>query len=138
MRISLLFFVLAIIFTLNANAMLGSRSNYKWWKDPKIAGELNLSKEQVKSIDKIFSSYKKRIMNYQKQLRDREVELRKELRNRNAKKEDVLKLIDGIENTKAAYTRTKVEMFLKVKDVLTPEQETALHKIKLRFKPYHR
>ena len=138
MRISLLFFVLAIIFTLNANAMSGSKSNYKWWKDPKIAGELNLSKEQVKSIDNIFSSYKKRIMNYQKQLRDKEVELKKELQNRNAKKEDVLKLIDGIENTKAAYTRAKVEMFLKVKDVLTPEQEASLHRIKLRFRPYRR
>jgi len=138
LRIALLFFVLAIIFTLNANAMSGSKSNYKWWKDPKIAGELNLSKEQVKSIDNIFSSYKKRIMNYQKQLRDKEVELKKELQNRNAKKEDVLKLIDGIENTKAAYTRAKVEMFLKVKDVLTPEQEASLHRIKLRFRPYRR
>jgi len=138
LRISLLMLVLAIMFTFNANAMLGAKSNYKWWKDPQIAGELNLSKDQANSIDRIFSSYKKRILMYRKQLKNSEIMLKKELRNPNAKKEDVLQLIDGIEDTKAAYTRTKVEMFLKVKDVLTPEQEATLHEIKLRFKPYHR
>ena len=92
----------------------------------------------MKSIERIFSSYRKRIIQYRKQLRKSEIELRKELRNHNAKKEEVLKLIDEIENTKAAYTRTKVEMYLKVKDVLKPEQVKTLHEIKIRFKPYHR
>lgn len=118
--------------------MLNAESNYKWWKDPKIAGELDLSKGQVKRIERIFSSYRKRIIRYQKQLRKSEIGLKKELRNPNAKKEEVLKLIDAIENTKAAYTRTKVEMYLKVKDVLKPEQVKILHEIKLKFKPYHR
>jgi len=138
LRISLLLILLSFLFTLNTHAFLNAKSNYKWWKDPRIAGELDLSKDQVRSIERIFSSYKKRIVKYQKQLRKSEVELKQELRNPNAKKEDVLKLIDGIEDTKASYTRTKVEMFLKVKDVLTPEQVASLHKIKLRFKPYHR
>lgn len=137
MRISLFMVVFAIIFTLNANAMLGSKSNYKWWKDPQIAEELNLTKDQSNSIERIFSSYKKRISKYRKQLRESEVELKKELQNPEAKKEDVLQLIDRIEDIKAGYTRTKVEMFLKVKDVLTPEQVSTLHKIKLKFKPYH-
>ena len=138
MRISLLMIVLAFVFAVNANAMFGSRSNYKWWKDPQIVSELNLSEEQVKSIDEIFSKYKKRFVGYQKKLRNSEVELKKELQDPNVTKEEVLKTIDSIEDTKAAYIRTKVEMYLKVKDVLTPQQETTLHKIKLRFKPYHK
>lgn len=137
MRISSLMFFVAFIFALNASAMLGSQSNYKWWKDQQIAKELNLSKAQSNQIEQIFRSYKKRISQYRKKLKKSEVELKKELRNPEAKKEDVLILIDNIEDTKAAYTRTKVEMYLKVKDVLTPEQSAALHKIKLRFKPYH-
>lgn len=138
MRISLLMLVLALVFAVNANAMFGSRSNYKWWKDPQIVSELNLSEEQVKSIDEIFSKYKKKFVGYQRQLRESEDELKKELQDPDVTKEQVLKTIDGIENTKAAYIRTKVEMYLKVKDILTPEQETTLHKIKLRFKPYHK
>lgn len=136
MRISLLFVLLSLLFVLNAHALLKGGSNYKWWKDPKVASELDLSKDQVKRIEQIFSSYKKRIARYRKQLNKSEVELKKELQNPNAKKEDVLKLIDGIENTKAAYTRSKVEMFLRVKDVLTPEQVGKLHKIKRGFRPY--
>jgi len=128
----------AIVFSLNANAMLGARSNYKWWKDPQIAGELNLTRDQANKIDNIFSSYKKKIVQYRRQLNVNEVKLKKELRNREAKREDVLQLIDRIEAAKAAYTRTKVEMFLKIKDVLTPEQEATLHKIRLKFRPYHR
>ena len=138
MRISLLFFVFLIVFTLNASAMLGSKANYKWWKDPQIVTRLDLNPQQVNTIDSIFKFYKKTFINYQKQLRYQEVELKKELQNPKAKKENVLQLIDGIEDTKAAYTRTKVEMYLKVKDVLTPQQQSTLHQIKLRFRPYHR
>ena len=138
MRISLLLVLFLFIFTLNTQALLNAKSNYKWWKDPKIAAELDLSKGQVKRIEQIFSSYRKRIIRYQKQLRKSEIGLKKELRNPNAKKEEVLKLIDTIEDTKAAYTRTKVEMYLQVKDVLKPEQVTTLPEIKIRFRPYHR
>jgi len=138
LRISLLFILLSFLFVLNTHALLRPESNYKWWKDPKIASELDLSKDQVGRIERIFSSYKKIIVKYKKQLSKGEVMLKKELQNPNAKKEDVLNLIDAIEHTKAKYTRSKVEMFLRVREVLTPEQVKTLHTIKLRFKPYHR
>lgn len=138
MRISLLLVLLSFLFVVNTHAMFGAESSYKWWKDPKIASELNLSKDQVSKIERTFKSYKKYILQYNKQLRKAEVELQKQLQNPNAKKEDVLNLIDDIELTKARYTRTKVEMYLKVKEVLTPQQVRKLHTIKLRFKPYHK
>ena len=137
MRISLLLILVTVLFTISAEAML-AKSNYKWWKDPQIVSELDLSKEQVKKIDHIFKAYRGKIFRFRKNLKQSEVELKKELQNPDANKEDVLKLIDGIETTKAAYTRMKVEMFLKVKDVLTPEQEETLHRIKLRFRPYNK
>lgn len=118
--------------------MLGSKANYKWWKDPQVVTALDLKTQQVKSIDSIFRSYKKRFHNYQKQLRRQEAVLKKELQNPKAKREEVLQIIDGIEDTKAAYTRTKVKMYLNIKDVLTPQQQSTLHQIKLRFRPYHR
>ena len=138
MRISLLFVVLAVIFTINANAMLASEANYKWWKNQRIVTQLQMSPQQVRQIDTIFSSYKKSIVNYRKSLRNQEKNLKRELQNPNANRDDVLQIIDGIENTKADYTRTKVEMYLRIKDVLTPQQQSTLHQIKLRFKPYHR
>ena len=138
MRISLLLFVLTIVFTVNAHALLGSEQNFKWWKNHRVIEKLDLSEDQIKTIDAIFASYKGSFVEYKKSLRIQERELKKELHNPEAKKEDVLNMIDEIENTKAAYTRAKVEMYLKVKDVLTPEQQAALHQIKVRFRPYHR
>ncbi|MCZ6554999.1 MAG: hypothetical protein O6759_02645, partial [Candidatus Dadabacteria bacterium] len=78
MRISLLLVLFLFIFTLNTQALLNAKSNYKWWKDPKIAGDLHLSKGQVKSIERIFSSFRKWIRKYRKHLRKSEIELRKE------------------------------------------------------------
>lgn len=118
--------------------MLASEANYKWWKNPRIVTQLQMSPNQVREVDAIFTSYKKSFVNYRKSLRNQEKILKKELRNPNANKEEVLQLIDGIEDTKADYTRTKVEMYLRIKDVLTPQQQSTLHQIKLRFKPYHR
>ncbi len=138
MRISLLFFVITIILTINANAFLDSGQNFKWWKNSRVASQLDLSDEQVRTIDAIFASYKDSFVKYRKALRSQEVQLKKELQNPEAKREDVLTLIDSIENTKAAYTRTKVEMYLKVKDVLTPQQQATLHQIKIRYRRYHK
>ncbi len=118
--------------------MLASEANYKWWKNPKIVMKLDMSPQQVREVDAIFKSYKKSFINYRKSLRNQEVQLKKELQNPKAKREKVLHLIDGIEDTKASYTRTKVEMYLKIKDILTPQQQSTLHQIKLRFRPYHR
>lgn len=134
----MLFFTIAIIFAINANELQGSERTFKWWKNQRVVSKLDLSTEQVRTIDAIFASYKTSFVTYRKALRDQEIQLKRELQNPDAKKDDVLTLIDEIENTKAAYTRTKVEMYLRVKDVLTPEQQAALHKIKMRFNPYPR
>ncbi len=118
--------------------MLAPEANYKWWKNPTIVTQLEMSPQQVREVDSIFKSYKKSFVKYRKSLRNQELQLKKELQNPEAKREDVLQMIDDIENTKAAYTRTKVEMYLKIKDILTPQQQSTLYQIKLRFRPYHR
>ena len=80
--------------------MLASEANYKWWKNPRIVTQLEMSPQQVREVDAIFKSYKKSFVNYRKSLRNQEVRLKNQLQNPEAKKEDVLHLIDGIENTK--------------------------------------
>ena len=138
MRISLLFLVITVLFTMSANAMLRYEASYKWWKNSRIVSELQMTPQQVRQVDSIFTSYKKNFINYRKSLRNQEKILKKELQNPNATKEDVLLIIDGIEATKANYTRTKVEMYLKIKEVLTPQQQSTLQQIKHRLKPYHK
>ena len=77
---------------------------------------------------------KKRIVEYQRELNNKESELAKKLRNPECSREEVLEITDDIENIRASLTRIKVEMFLNVKSVLTPKQEEILHGIRARYR----
>ena len=134
MRVSLAVITLTYLFTLSAFGFFSGEIHYKWWKNPRIVNEMSLSDQQVRKIDKIFNSYKKNIIVNQKNLKKKESELSKKLRNPQCSREEVLEITDDIQDIKASLTRIKVEMYLKVKNVLTPEQETILHNIRARYR----
>lgn len=138
MRVSLVLFLLIYLFSLSAYGYYGSKSNYKWWKNPNIVSEMSLTRQQANTIERIFSSNKEKILRYQRQLGKKEIELRKNLRKYDSNTEEVLELIDEIEGAKAALTRIKVEMFLKIKSVLTHEQIEILYSIQSRYRGKHR
>lgn len=134
MRASILFLTLPLLVTASAYGYFGGEVYYKWWKNPKIAEEMQLTQDQADEIESIFTSYKEEIIVHQKELRQRESELLSKLREPKCSREEVMLMTDDIENVKAALTRIKVDMFLKIKNVLTPEQEEALHNIRARYK----
>lgn len=138
MRVSLALFTLLLFISFSAHAYYGSKAHYKWWKNPNIANEMGLTKEQANTIERIFNSYKNEILTLQKDLRKKEIELRKKLNKSDTNNQEVINLIEDIENIRANLTRIKVKMFLKVKGVLTPEQIETLHTIKSRYQGTHR
>jgi len=123
-----------ILLSTYAFGFMGGEVKYKWWKNEKIVAEMGLSEDQVQSIEKIFKSYKEQIVEYQKELNNKESELAKQLRNPDCSREEVLRITDDIENIRASLTRIKVEMLLSVKSVLTPKQEEILHGIRARYR----
>ncbi len=134
MRVSLGILIFTYLFSLNAFGFFGGEVHYKWWKNPKIANEMELSDQQAEKIEKIFRSYKERILVYQKKLNKKETELAAKLRKPDCSRDEVLEITDNIEGIKASLTRIKVEMFLQVKSVLTPKQEEILHNINARYR----
>ena len=106
----------------------------KWWKNPKIVKELDLSSAQVERIEDIFSSYKGRIVTLNSELDKKEKELRKVVKNPNSTKEEVLELSDEVGRTKGELRRLEVNMFLEIRDVLTPAQREKLQTIKARYR----
>jgi Spy/CpxP family protein refolding chaperone len=123
-----------LLMTASAYGYFGGEVYYKWWKNPKIAEEMKLTEDQADEIENIFTSYKEEIIVHQKELRQRESELLSKLREPKCSREEVMLVTDDIENIKAALTRIKVDMFLKIKNILTPEQEEALHNIRARYR----
>ena len=134
MRASLGFIVFASLLTINAFGFLSGEIHYKWWKNPRIAQEMDLTDEQSESIEKIFDSYREKIIEFQKQLAGKEDALLDTLRKPECSTDEVMQLTDDIENLKATLTRIRIEMYLKIKDVLTPEQVEQLHQIKAKYR----
>lgn len=134
MRASIFILTLPFLMTASAYGYFGGEVYYKWWKNPKIAEEMELSQDQADEIESVFTSYKEEIIVHQKELRQRESELLTKLREPQCSREEVMHMTDDIENIKAALTRIKVDMFLKIKNILTREQEESLHNIRARYK----
>ncbi len=134
MRLSYILVTALCLFSVNAFGFVSDGIHYKWWKNARIREEMELTDKQVETIDDIFSSYRGRILLFQRELKQEEAELLKVLRKPECSRDEVMEITDHIEDMKATLTRIKVEMYLKIKNVLTPEQQTMLYKIKDRYR----
>lgn len=134
MRVASGIVIFTCLFSLSAYGFFAGDGHYKWWKNPRIVDEMELSDQQVDRIERIFDSYKERIVVNQNKLREKESELSSKLRNPECSREEVLKITDDIQSIRASLTRIKIEMFLQVKNVLTPKQEEILHNINSRYR----
>ncbi len=134
MRVSFAFVIVACLVSANAFGLVGGEIHYKWWKNPKIKEEMHLSDKQVDAIEDIFSSYREQIILFQRELKREEAELLTVLRKPECSRDEVMEVTDHIEDMKATLTRIKIEMYLKIKNVLTPEQVKTLHIIKERYR----
>jgi Spy/CpxP family protein refolding chaperone len=109
----------------------------KWWKNNEIVKSLELSNAQVDQIEKIFSSRKGKIKELGSNLRKKEKELDNTIRNPNSSNEEVLKLSDEVEEIRGNLRKLKVDMFLQIREVLTPQQRGKLQEIRpKRGKPF--
>jgi Spy/CpxP family protein refolding chaperone len=113
---------------------MSAEIHYKWWKNPRIKEEMELTDKQVETIDNIFTSYKERIILFQRELKREEAELLNVLRKPECSRDEVMEITDHIEDMKATLTRIKVEMYLKIKNALTAEQQMTLHNIKEQYR----
>jgi periplasmic protein CpxP/Spy len=110
----------------------------KWWKHPKIAKELELTNDQVNRIEAIFSSYKPQMIDLDSKLKEKEKELRDTRKNPNSTREQISKLSDEVGGVRENMRKVKVDMFLQIRDVLTPQQRAKLEEIKSKYgKSFH-
>lgn len=105
----------------------------KWWKHPNIAKELELTNDQQNRIEAIFSSYRPQMIELDSKLKEKEGKLRDTRRNPNSTREEISKLNDEVEGIRGNMRRVRVDMFLQIRDVLTPQQRTKLEEIKSKY-----
>ncbi|HEX3036753.1 MAG TPA: periplasmic heavy metal sensor [Thermodesulfobacteriota bacterium] len=105
----------------------------KWWKNQKIVDELELTNRQVDRIEEIFSSHKSKMLELHSKLRKKDEELSKKARNPNSTREEILQLTDEVENIKGELRDIRVDMLLRIRDVLSPQQRAKLQEIQEKY-----
>lgn len=102
----------------------------KWWKSPEVKKELTLSPKQVEEIESIFGSYLPEIKRVNSNLRNHILILREKVKDPNSSSDEIRRASIEVDGAKKALSSLKLEMFLKIREVLTPEQRAKLHRIK--------
>ncbi len=134
------FIILSLILFYSLNAYShGGYGSAKWWKDAGVVKELNLTEDQVNLIEQIFNSNKGQIADLNSQLKQKQSEFRSKIEDPNSSRDEVLELNDEVVHLKTKLKRLRLDMLLKIREVLTPEQRQNLHKIRFtEFKKKHK
>lgn len=131
------FFTFITFSLLSANVLAqdpGIQNKFFWWRNEEVRKELELSIEQVEKIENIFQSFKQEIQFLKDELEAKEQSLRQVLQSPEVSRDEVLHLTDEVEQIKAKGRMMKVDMLLEIREVLTNEQRTLLHKIKHEYR----
>ena len=134
MRASLALTAVLCLISASAFGLMNGEIHYKWWKNPQIIKQLALTDKQIDAIEGIFDSYRQQIIDSQKELKKEETRLLDILRQPECSSDEVMEITDHIEYMRANLTRIKVEMLLKIKNVLTSDQEATLHSIRENYR----
>ena len=105
----------------------------KWWKNQKIVDELKLTNSQVEQIEDIFSSHKGQMLKLHSKLKKKGEELNKKASNPDSTRDEILQLTDEVEDIKGELRNLRVDMLLRIRDVLSPEQRGKLQAIQERY-----
>lgn len=131
-----------ISFAIIALALLGSVNTFgfrgytyaKWWKNNEIIEQLGLTSDQGNQIEKIFVSNKGQIIELKSMLTVKQKSLRSLIRDPHSSREEVLILNDEVDRIKSRLKRLRLDMLLKIREVLSPEQRLKLREIRAKGK----
>jgi len=131
-----------ILFAIIALALLGSVNTFgfrgytyaKWWKNNEIIEQLGLTSDQGNQIEKIFVSNKGQIIELKSMLKVKQKSLRSLIRDPHSSREEVLILNDEVDRIKSRLKRLRLDMLLKIREVLSPEQRLKLREIRAKGK----
>jgi Spy/CpxP family protein refolding chaperone len=93
----------------------------KWWKRPRLAAEINLTDDQSREIESIFSRARPELIDRKAELEKKQGELQDAL-DANADRRTISTRIEAVENARAGLQKARILMVLDMKQVLKPEQ----------------
>jgi Spy/CpxP family protein refolding chaperone len=108
---------------------MGPHAGGPWWKDPQLRQKLQLSDEQVQKIEKIARDQHLQEIDLRADVEKQDVLLRTLMESDAPDKSQALAQVDRLSEARARLERSRVEMFLSIQQVLTPEQAKKLRSL---------
>jgi Spy/CpxP family protein refolding chaperone len=105
-------------------------ARFPWWRNDQVVEELSLTTDQCDRIDHIFQSMRTELRQELEELERLETKL-SHLIQSDADEAVVVRSIDKVETARAALSKTRSVMYLRMRQVMTPDQRvrfTALQK----------
>jgi len=123
-----LFSLVLLLFATSALA-LPDFPDGKWWKRPRVAGEIGLTSDQSREIETIFVRSRSRLIDLKADLEKKQGELQDAIEDATADRDGVAERIDKVEDARAELQKARALMLLDMKRVLRQEQWDALKRM---------
>ena len=94
----------------------------KWWNNPELAKQLNLTADQQKKMDDVFQQHRMRMIDLHAAVEREEATLDPLLEAANPDDAKVLPQIDRVAQARAELEKANARLLLGLRHVLTPEQ----------------
>ncbi len=101
----------------------------KWWKNTEIVNKLQLTSQQVQSIEQIFNLHKGKLGEKKRSLLIKDKELNQKLKDPEADRGEINELAEEVDLLKLQLGKIHRIMQLEIREVLTPEQRKILYNI---------
>ena len=107
--------------TTSAAASPASLPEGKWWKNPRVVAEINLTPDQVREIEDVFARARPKLIDGRGDLEKRQGDLQEAIES-NADRRDIAARVEAVEKARAELQKTRILMVLDMKQTLKPEQ----------------
>lgn len=94
----------------------------KWWNDPRLAQELNITADQKKQMDSIFQQHLLNLIDLKANLEKQQVLLGPMISADQPNEADVLAQIDKVAQARADLEKANARMLFDIRKTLTPDQ----------------
>ncbi len=94
----------------------------RWWNDPRVAQQLNLTDQQKHQMDDIFLQHRLRLIDLNANLEKQETLLRPMIEADQPDEAKILAQIDSVAQARADLEKANARMLFDLRKTLTPEQ----------------
>jgi Spy/CpxP family protein refolding chaperone len=94
----------------------------KWWYNPKIQKNLNLSKNEVKSLDKLFAGSKRKLIKHKSAVEREQFELDQLLSGKDVNDAIVKKQFQNLEKARQNLANERFQFVIGVRNILGPDR----------------